>query len=95
MLHDYLRALSVGDAEGAARYCEAPFTALLGERVICARTAADFVHTYAIESAAATRNRADGAAFEHLGATYIIRNVDGDWKLSVAAAHSADAVLRA
>lgn len=49
----------------------------------------------AIASGRAVRRAASGAELEQIGATYLLRRVEGEWRIVVVASHPPEAVLRA
>jgi ketosteroid isomerase-like protein len=51
--------------------------------------------TTALASAVAVRHKTDGSELETIGATYVLRKAEGEWKISVVIRHPPANVIRA
>jgi len=51
--------------------------------------------TTALASAVAVRHKTDGSELETIGATYVLRKTEGEWKIAVVIRHLPANVIRA
>ena len=51
--------------------------------------------TTALASGVFVRHKTDGSELETIGATYVLRETEGEWKISVVVRHPPASVIRA